>query len=395
MVIKVKREFELPGIQDLTKEQENALALPFDGQHLIIGGPGTGKSVLALMRARQLEVDKKEYIFLIFNHLLKNSSAKMFGVSLRSKQWQSWFIELFKTVTSLSNVPTLPIEPGKGSFRKFDWVSVLAELGKIDPKEASSLPYLIIDEGQDMPPEFYEALTAMGFENFFVAADQNQQITDGQNSSRQDIQNALALARKDIIELRSNHRNNIAVARLARTFYTNDPASPPPELPQAPQHQLKKPLLYGYSPDVFLRVIVNTFMVKAINNPKKLLGILCPNNLVRDKYYNALSQENARREDGGIYIRTFRHGDQHDVGFEFGGIIVINAQACKGLEFDSVMFADIDQFKLENQDIDQMKRLFYVMASRAKDEVTMFRQLGSPCPIEIILPNDTDVLEVR
>ena len=34
------RKFELPGIQDLTKEQELIRALPKAGQHLIVGGPG-------------------------------------------------------------------------------------------------------------------------------------------------------------------------------------------------------------------------------------------------------------------------------------------------------------------------------------------------------------------
>ena len=36
-----KRRFQLPGIQDLSKEQERVRALPFEGQHLVIGGPGT------------------------------------------------------------------------------------------------------------------------------------------------------------------------------------------------------------------------------------------------------------------------------------------------------------------------------------------------------------------
>ena len=38
-----KRKFELPGIQDLSKEQEAARVLPKKGQHLIVGGPGTGE----------------------------------------------------------------------------------------------------------------------------------------------------------------------------------------------------------------------------------------------------------------------------------------------------------------------------------------------------------------
>ena len=44
----------------------------------------------------------------------------------------------------------------------------------------------MIDEGQDMPREFYNALVNLGFNRFFVVADQNQQITEA-NSSRKDI----------------------------------------------------------------------------------------------------------------------------------------------------------------------------------------------------------------
>lgn len=59
-----KRKFALPGIQELSKEQEDARALPKKGQHLIIGGPGTGKSVLALLRSRRHHIEKDNYLFL-------------------------------------------------------------------------------------------------------------------------------------------------------------------------------------------------------------------------------------------------------------------------------------------------------------------------------------------
>ena len=41
-----------------------------------------------------------------------------------------------------------------------------------------------------MPPEFYSALIGLGFDRFFVVADQNQQITEA-NSSRKDIEDIL------------------------------------------------------------------------------------------------------------------------------------------------------------------------------------------------------------
>ena len=56
-----KRKFELPRIQDLSKEQEAARALCKEGRHLIVGGPGTGKSVLALIRARRHQRERDDY----------------------------------------------------------------------------------------------------------------------------------------------------------------------------------------------------------------------------------------------------------------------------------------------------------------------------------------------
>lgn len=62
------RNCALPNIQDLSKVQERAHLLPLDGCHLVVGGPGTGKSVLALLRTRRHHRDKggQDYVFLVF-----------------------------------------------------------------------------------------------------------------------------------------------------------------------------------------------------------------------------------------------------------------------------------------------------------------------------------------
>ena len=92
-----KRRFELPGIQDLSKEQEAARALPKKDkegqglQHLIIGGPGTGKSVVALLRAQRHQREGDGYRFLVFNHLLDRASGQLFGNGLPSRTWDRWF----------------------------------------------------------------------------------------------------------------------------------------------------------------------------------------------------------------------------------------------------------------------------------------------------------------
>ena len=108
-----RRRFELPGIQDLSKEQEDARALPKEGQYLVIGGPGTGKSVLALLRARRYQRDGDSYVFLVYNHLLNRASHQLFGTELESETWMRWFRSLFYRMTK-TRVPEVP---GQGRFQ--------------------------------------------------------------------------------------------------------------------------------------------------------------------------------------------------------------------------------------------------------------------------------------
>lgn len=388
-----KRRFQLPGIQDLSKEQERVRALPFEGQHLIIGGPGTGKSVMALLRAKALADKKMDYRFLVFNHLLMQSSRKLFGNELRSKQWQSWFISVFTDEVG-PDLPRLPAENGD-RYVPFDWKAIvnLCEVAVEDIKP-DDRPFLIIDEGQDMPPGFYEALVTLGFENLFLVADQNQQIVDGENSSRQDLEDALGIDGDDTIQLSENYRNHLAIARLARAFYTGDPASPPPKLPDPPPYEVKKPIQFTYKPEQF-RPVVARILKMAINSPRKLIGILCPNNSVREKFYGALvSQVKTAGEFSGL-LTTYKYGDKHDMPFDEGGVMVINAQACKGLEFDIVFLADIDQFRCDAQNLERTKKLFYVMVARATEHVILLRQHGDEKPVDAIIPKDPSVLEIK
>lgn len=71
---------------------------------------------------------------------------------------------------------------------------------------------------------------------------------------------------------------------------------------------------------------------------------------------------------------------------------MINAQACKGLEFDTVVLADIDQHRMMDTDRDRTRKLFYVMVSRARHRVAMFMNRNGNPAIEAILPKDPSIL---
>jgi len=383
-----KREYKLPGIQDLSKEQENALHLDKEGQHLIIGGPGTGKSIVALIRARRHHRDGDNYQFLVYNHLLSRASGQLFGDGLVHDTWIRWFLETFKKITG-QPVPRKQPDRRNG-FREIDWSLVDEIVHKLPANANRELPFLIIDEGQDMPREFYSTLVNLGFERFFVLADQNQQITEASNcSSRKDIQDRLALATTDVIELRQNYRNCYRVAKLANAFYTGDPASPPPE-PPAIGHE-HAPIHYTYDGDN-LDTVARGILRVADRDPRRLIGVLAYNNQVRERYLGALRSAEVQLDNPPPQIETYHRQNRTEVAFDEGGILVINAQTCKGLEFDTVVLADIDEHYFHRPDPDVSKRLFYVMVARAREMVFMFAKRDGRSEIQRILPTDPNLL---
>ena len=391
-----KRRFELPGIQDLSKEQEAVRALPREGQHLIVGGPGTGKTVVALIRALRHQREQDDYVFLVFNHLLHRASAQLFGGELSGATWQAWFGHRFEANAGEA-VPRKP--PGPNGFRPIDWDGV----GKVVAGKPASggpgiadPPFLVIDEGQDMPPQFYRTLVALGFERFFVAADQNQQIRDEHNCSRRDIETELAIDTEDVIELNHNYRNCGPVAKLARAFYTGDPASPPVDLPS---RRGPAAWLCDYAERRFAGICRR--IVKLVDrDPATLIGVIAPNNEVRERYLVEL--QNATREllkathgldNGAPRIETFFGQHRPDVRFDEGGILVINVQACKGLEFDVAVLADIDRHHVPPTDLDAVRKRFYVMVARAREQVILLKRRDAKSRIDEILPDDPAVLQ--
>ncbi len=384
------RQFRLPGIQDLNKDQDEALALPMEGQHLIVGGPGTGKSVVALLRARRLAQNDKTYRTLVYNKLLDHSNRHLFGSEqiFSAQTWDSWFRNIYKYF--FGSVPTLePDEPG--GYRPIDWNTVERQAQSLDNITYQNDKFLVIDEGQDMPPAFYRTLTHLGFENYYVAADQNQQIHPDKCSSRQDIEDILAIEPGDTLELKTNYRNTRPIAQLAQHFYPADPASPRPDLPDSiPTATTPELWTYGTENTPTLSEIADNILKLSDRNPRKLIGIITPNNKVRRKFNDVLQRANPKLDNDKPPVKTFVSGQPELPDFGQGGIMIINAQSCKGLEFDTVILADFDQHQPKKDY--NLKARFYVMVSRAREQVILLRT-GNICSVvDGLLPTDPTIL---
>jgi len=387
-----RRAWALPDIQELSKEQERARLLPKEGCHLIVGGPGTGKSVLALLRTRRHHRPKgaQDYVFLVYNRLLLEASRELVDGAVNAHPWKAWVKGTYKRMLS-SPCPT------RGEPYHLDWERIKAGIDAApEPMAPPLTPFVIIDEGQDMPPAFYHTLAQLGFEHFYVVADQNQQITD-ENSNLRDIENALAIDTRARIELTENYRNCDRVARLALAFCVHDPASPPIDLPSG-RPCARTPVLVDCGPGCRLDFgsVVRRLLKLADRDPDRLIGVITPNDASRRRWLDALQGDSVLLDHGRPRIVTYAAGEG-DEGHRFsqGGLFVINAQSAKGLEFDKVFLADIDEYPCYLEDrvwMDGLKRLFYVMVSRAREQVILLRQSGRSCPIEAILPRDESIL---
>ena len=389
-----RRTFELPGIHELSKEAELAVRRgtgagpggPKEERTLVIGGPGTGKTILCLHRAGRHRRLKEYYRFLVWNHLLHRASRQLHGEELAGETWETWFDRVFRERTGRA-LPRKPAE-GDGDYRPIDWEAVQRFTPR--PLDLAYAPWLVIDEGQDMPPQFYRMLVEFGYTRFFVAADQNQQITE-QHSSRRDIETELDIDTADVIILKFNYRNSTPVAELARAFHTGDPANPPPDPPLDRPGPV--PLLLSYAPERFPDICGR--IVKLVDrNPRGLVGVIAPDNETRERYLVQLRRvDGAGLDHGAPVIEPFHGSHRPDVRFDEGGILVINAQACKGLEFDVVVLADIDRHHVSPTDLDAVRKRFYVMVARAREQVILLKQRGVNSRIDEILPDKPKVLQ--
>lgn len=384
-----RRRFELPAINELSKEQEAVNYLEAEGKYLVVGGPGTGKSVAALLRARYLATKTSRYLFLVYNVLLEKACRQLCP-ELKSARWIGWFKGLHRDMFHRAPA-TVSSTPGD-----IDWEAVHASILEEDGRTVSlENTFLVIDEGQDMPVGFYEALDFLDAEHIFVAADQNQQITSV-NSNILEIRECLKLSVENQIRLNENFRQKdkgYRIALLADALYPGDPAVTRPRLP--PHQSTETPHLYTYEDQRFTEIIRR--MVRIVSrNPKELVGVIAPNNHIRMRYFEALKSLAKTQNGPAVSVTTYHSGmdasELHDIRFDRGGIMVINAKACKGLEFDTVFIADVNAFRLA-RDPDDTKRLFYTMVARARERVFLLRRAGQPCPVDAILPEDETILK--
>ncbi|OZC48460.1 hypothetical protein CH289_18890 [Rhodococcus sp. RS1C4] len=333
--------------------------LDFDGNFLVTGPPGTGKSVMALYRAQILSFDERGPSVLMYNNMLQQyteQAATEMGIASYVTTFHAW-LGKFWWSTYKETVPSLqPYVP--------DWPAIWQRFAA-EPVDETVLQDVLVDEGQDLSLDFFR-LSHFLAKNVTVFADENQQLSD-QNTTIDEI--ARAIKPKERLELRRNYRNTVEIAKVAAAYYAGSPTG----IPDLPTRHGERPTLRQHENHEALADFITRY-AKARSN--LTIGIAC---FTRRFQLFLLRILETRKLP--VQVQTYIAGDNryNSVGFDTPGITLLNMQSLKGLEFDTLFVPELQQVTRDPSSA-ATRMLFYVVMSRARDELHLSYSGGGEIP---------------
>lgn len=366
-----------PSLSDLDREQRRIYGdAPADGAILVVGPPGTGKTVMAFHRAQKLGKLGQNPHVIMYNKVLAKYTSSRSNVApdVNVSTMHTWAGKWWKRATG-SWPPTVA-----GDRWAHDWNQICARALNAFQNGAGrkfTWGHLVIDEGQDFPPQMYMALGTMlkQLETFGVSAqvtifaDDNQRLQANRNSRIKDIKDYLFLGSTAgrVFSLQKNFRNTRPIAEFAKFFQVGNESG----IADLPDTDGEKPQVVFAGND---RDVADFIARKAKINPGKQVGVIVYGGTKDVK--RAYNQVKARVAElpKQPRLQMYLSGDgthTHDaLDFESGNTITfLHVQSAKGLEFDIVFFIGMEGMSVDSSGFLNERMALYVMSSRARSEL--------------------------
>ena len=360
----------LPTYEELSKEQQHIFDLDLDGSHLVTGPPGSGKTVMAIYRAEMLHRTRNEpTLLLMYGRLLSRYSAvAVDDLRIESivRNYHNWFREWFRETYSRP--------PPKEGLYGFDWHECIRMILQVPPPPKLQ-PHVIVDEGQDMPKEFYAVLRMIS-RTLTVFADENQQLTDERSTI---VEIAAVTGISSMAHLDRNFRNTRAIAAVAAAFFTGAGAAPV---------ELRNDAVDGDKPVLAADPALHATVTRLVNfertNSRQQIGVLVPYVDQLKKIYNRL--EGKTKSPVQVYLSEGM-GPRHPVDFTSPGIKLISYKSAKGLEFDTVFLPELQANRADPEGVG-FRMNMYVAVSRARSQLYLIYSGEGEPPVIKTLPLD-------
>ncbi len=326
-----KRSFYVKD-SELDDYQVKVINKKTDNSYIVKGCAGSGKSILALWKAKQIqEQNKGSYLYVVYTKALKRyMSDGIKQVGLRE-----------------SNVANFDA--------CFNWGR--NDNGELErgPWKKGAYDYIIVDEAQDFSREDIELLRSKTRKALLVYGDTAQQLykflKDKQTVSMEDIQ---WFTKFPVEQLVFNHRLPKKVARVAQ--YLNSESDELEE--RCTEEGTEKPKILSY-PNKEAQFSAIASLIK--NKGMEDVGILFRRNEDVDEAYDFFTEAGIEVE-----AKSYKHKDELD--FTSDNPKLMTYHSSKGLQFENVFVPECTAEGEENRNplyvaITRTYRSLYIMHS--------------------------------
>ncbi len=355
-------------LRQLSGEQRTVMDQPFDRNVVVEGGPGTGKTTLAVQRAEMLVTEGYSTLVLVFSRplmrFIQNSQPKtnwetveFYTLNADGTKDYHEFNSEYTVSTYLSWLNSLYWQRfGRGypvvSGTEPDWGTIekeLISLGRIYDQ-------IIVDEGQDFPAPLYRCLRSLaGTVTVFIDPQQAIEKTKTAGSVAAFILNA------PTYHLSTNFRSTKEITEFADLYRGKHDVLPNPE----ESGQIPAVITCASYEDQVNKMLE---IIRAFNY--RSVGII-----LDTKPAKKLFEIMKKRLDGKAHVQLYEPHTYRDFDFDRNEVKIITYGTAKGLEFDVVILPQITRVSTTGDPISDMARI-HIAASRAKKALFLFKVAG-------------------
>lgn len=339
---------------DLTTEQIRAIELPTDENKAVMGGPGSGKTMVLLHRAQHLaqsgNVPPDRFRVFVFTNVLSTYIKSALDVLGIPEGCVSTFDDWCKRYYEAHIGKKVPWNK---AARRPDFAAIRDGVFAYCEKTRSAaglFDFVLVDEAQDLDRRCYRLLTGIA-RHVTVCMDHNQQIYDDGSNENQ-ILDTLGLKHRQLALLET-FRCCPYIAEMA-ALYIQDPSQRAAYLQQTKtaQTDIETPLLYQAS-DFEDEKAMLIEMVKARVRKGERVGILLHQKRQVFGFAKGL-------REAGLEVDT-----QDNLDFSSDTPKVITYHSAKGLTFDSVLLPRLTPRSFPKTSSSRIERLLFVALTRA------------------------------